>query len=965
VKGGALRAPRSRLGLALVVGAVLLAGLGALGPAHRLAGTYAWPPAALPGSAKPTRLWYSPLLLTRGTPAELHATIPCNGLAPPLRAQESQSLVLATMRHPSTGQGLAIVRKGERLSFRFGGSTFGTALLSSNAACSAIALDVRGDQWTLRVSSAHTETGNFGGQRPGVTGLFSGLDLRGGAQPRIVVTTDPYGAHPAWWQWPAWAAAIALAFGALVVGFGAPRARRPAPAQVRGSIKRFIRRLRPVDGLVVLLVGAWWLIGPVLYDDGWVKARQTNGIIGDGFSNYYSTYGVNLPLDFWTEWLQHWVVANSNTLIVLRLPTVLLLAATWIVCRTLLTRLLEGTRARTAAEWALALAFVVNTFSWGMTLRPEPFIALLLVSVFAIALRFTEQPSGWSLAAAGMFVALALAAHPAGLITVAPLLAIGPQVVRWVRGQNWTASVVVGGAVLAIFLTVLTVGSDLHQRLSEARLARTAGDATASWRGELSRYEIAGGVEGTTLRHLSVALMLAALIGYLARSRRSSKLDLAPTSLAFTLVLLIATPSKWAWHFGALAGLAALVVAVEIARLRADRETLNWPIRPLLAFGVAILVVSWSLGFTDDWSSGFGLRTLNWTFSFERRVTLVRLGLVGFALVFAGFVLLAWVRHGRAGAWKSPWSMVPWLVPLVVLPLVVLNIAMLAADAVKTPAWTLAAQNVDSLQGNEGCGLADDTRVAAPWSFQPLRPLGRNGASTEPHWLSAADPPSRPVFSLLGQDNATHLTLPWYRVPGNRRVGFYVLGTNDADDHVLARWGSGPQTVSSSAWSGIDLTHFDAFQTETIQWEFVPLGLLPAHTSGQDAVQLSLETQARPPHALAATGAVSYESTKLSTLLRLQGARPLIWPNLLLYMPCARQPRLDKGVVDVPTLLVTHSGFFPLESPTAPFHGLVDLYGFRDLGVADSRVAPQGVTVLWIEQRIPGGVVVRAQTIDS
>jgi hypothetical protein len=966
VNGGALRAPRSRLGLALAlaVGAVLFAAVAARGPAHPLTAMYAWPPAALPGSATPARLWYSPLLLTRGTAAELHATIPCSGLAPPLHVGESEALVLATMRHPRTGAGLAIARKGGQLSFRFGGSTFATASLSSNSACTPIALDVRGDQWTLRRSSTQAETGNFEGQRPGVTGLFSGLDLRAGAQPKIVVTTDPYGAHASWWQWPLWAAAIALAFAALVAAFGAPLARGPTLARLRSSPQRFSRGLRPVDGLVVLLVGTWWLIGPVLYDDGWVKARQTNGIIGDGFSNYYTTYGVNLPLDVWTEWLQHWVVANSNTLIVMRLPTVLLLAATWIVCRSILTRVLEGTRARAGAEWALGLAFVLNTFSWGMTLRPEPFVALLLVSVLAIALRFVERPSGWGLAAAGMLVALALAAHPAGLIAIAPLLAIGPHIVRWVRDQGWTASAVVVVPVLAIFLTVVTLGSDLHERLSEGRLARTAGDATASWRGELTRYEFSG-TEATTLRHLSIALMLAALIGYVARSRRSSKLDVPALSLALTLILLIATPSKWAWHFGALAGLAALVVAAEIARLRSDGEQLNWPVRPLLAFGLAVLVVSWSLGFTDDWSSGFGLRTLNWTFGFEQRVTLVRLGLVVFALVLAGVIAIAFLRDGLAGALRSPWSMVPWLVPLVVLPLVVFNVVMLAVDAVKTPAWTLAAQNVDSLQGNEGCGLADDTRVAAPWSLQPLRPLGRDTANTEPHWLSAANPPSHPVFSLLGPSNATRLTLPWYQAPGNGRVGFYVLGTNDVDDHVLARWASGPQSVLAGAWSDIDLTHIDAFQSETIQWTFIPEGLLPAHTSGQSAVQLGLDSQALPPHALASTGAVSYESTSLSTLFRLQGARPLIWPNLLLYMPCARQPRLDKGVVEVPTVLVAHSGFFPLEFLTSPFHGLVDLYGFRDLSVADSRVDPQGVTVLWVEKQIPGAALVRAQTIDS
>jgi cell wall arabinan synthesis protein/arabinosyltransferase-like concanavalin domain-containing protein len=966
VNGAALRPLRSRLGLALalVVGAVLFAGVGAGGPAHSLTATYAWPPATLPGSVTPARLWYSPLLLTRGTAEELHATIPCSGLAPPLRANESETLVLATMRHPRTSHGLAIVRNGELLSFRFGESAFGTAPLSSNAACGAIALDVRGDQWTLRLSSTHTETGNFEGQRPEVTGLFSGLDLRAGAQPRIVVTTDPYGAHASWWQWPMWAAAIALAFAALVIGFGAPHSRQPAPAQVRGSIGPLIRRLRPVDGLVVLLVGTWWLIGPVLYDDGWVKARQTNGIIGDGFSNYYTTYGKNLPLDFWTEWLQHWVVANSNTLIVQRLPTVLLLAGTWIVCRTALTRLLGGTRGRAPAEWALGLAFVLNTVSWGMTLRPEPFVALLLISVFAIALRFTEQPSGWQLAAAGMLVALALAAHPAGLITLAPLFAIGPHIVRWARDRGWTAPVLVGGAVLAIFLTVVTAGSDLHQRLSEARLVRLAGDATASWRGELTRYEF-GGAEGTTLRHLSIALMLAALIGYVARNRRSSTLDLPATTLAFTLILLIATPSKWAWHFGALAGLAALVVAAEIARLRADSELLNWPVRPLLAFGVAILMVSWSMGFTDDWSSGFGLRTLSWTFGFERKVTLVRLGLVGLAFLFAGFVLFALVRHGRAGAWRSPWALVPWLVPLVVLPLVVFNIAMFAADAVKTPAWTLASQNVDSLRGRGGCGLADDTRVAAPWSLRPLKPVGGDTTTALPGWLAASDPPGRPAFAVLGRGGKTGLTLPWFQAPGNRRVGFYVLGTNDGTDSVRSRWGHVAAPIRMGDWGGIDVSHFDAFQTETVQWVFVPQGLLPRRGPGLDAVQLALDSRGQPPHAIASTGAVSYESTTLSTLFRLRGARPLIWPNLLLYMPCARQPRLDKGVVEVPTVLVAHSGFFALEFLTSPFHGLVDLYGFRDLSVADSKVVPQGITVLWVERRIPGAAIVRAQAIDS
>ena len=135
--GAPLRPRRSRrpgLALSIVVGAVVFAAIGAIGPAHKLTAAYAWPPTSLPGSATPARLWYSPLLLTRGSAADLSATIPCHGLARPLRAQETETLVLATMRHPNTGAGLAIVRKGERLSFRLGDRTFATAPLSSDGA---------------------------------------------------------------------------------------------------------------------------------------------------------------------------------------------------------------------------------------------------------------------------------------------------------------------------------------------------------------------------------------------------------------------------------------------------------------------------------------------------------------------------------------------------------------------------------------------------------------------------------------------------------------------------------------------------------------------------------------------------------------------------------------------------------------------------------------------------------------
>ena len=82
-------------------------------------------------------------------------------------------------------------------------------------------------------------------------------------------------------------------------------------------------------------------------------------------------------------------------------------------------------------------------------------------------------------------------------------------------------------------------------------------------------------------------------------------------------------------------------------------------------------------------------------------------------------------------------------------------------------------------------------------------------------------------------------------------------------------------------------------------------------------------------------------------------------------MPCARLPRLAGGVAQVPTLVVAHSDLIAIERSTGPFHGLSDLYRFRDLGVADSKVDPNGMTVLWVDRRIPGAALAPAVAADS
>jgi cell wall arabinan synthesis protein/arabinosyltransferase-like concanavalin domain-containing protein len=963
VKDRARRRPRSRgsTALALSLAAAMLALVGALGPATKERGTYSWPPRELP-RAQPTTQWYAPLLLTRVEPAELDATLPCRARSLP-RASRPLTM-LATTRSAAAG-GLRITRSADRATFSMGDEIFASVSLRAGDAsgtCS-VRVHVEGDRWSIATPSGATRRGDLEGQRPVVSGLFSGIDLRRGADPSISVTTQPFGTRPTIAQKVAWILATIFAVSALVlVAYRLPR--RPGRRDLADATLAAARSLRPVDGFVAALLITWWIVGPVLFDDGWVKARQTNYAASNGFSNYYTTFGANLPLDFWLEWLQHWVIGSFDALVVLRLPTLALLAGAWIACRWVLGRLVAGTGQRSAgAEWALGIAFTLNAFAWGVTLRPEPAVALLLTGVFACAVRFIERPAAAPLAIASVLVALALSAHPAGLVSLAPLIVISPRILEWARTKTWVLPATIGLSALALLIVLGTVGSDLSQRTEEARLSRTVGDAIAGWREELSRYEFRG-AEATTLRRESVALMLVALFAYLLRGDRRSRLplDLPAASLGVALLLLIPTPSKWAWHFGALAGLAALAVAAEVVRLRASSVSRS-PVRPLLATLAVVLVIGWSWSPRQNWATGFDLRTYEWTFSIEERIPLVRLMAASPLLLLGSVAIIVLAVRGRAAVKQLPWRFVPWLVPVAVVPLVAFNLGVLVTDSVKTQGWSLPRQNVSFLVGKGDCGLADDLRVAGPDSMRALRTAKpeRRLPGNAP-WASAPPVAGLATFSLL-RSGDTQMETPWYRLPADeRRVGFFVTSAIGAGDAVAVRWGSKSEAaVFAGEWQPVAVVPAAAAGADTVSWTFVSEGQLPGRTPKADVVQLLLRSDSAPPRALTTTGAVAYRSTPLRTLLDSPRTRSLVWPNVVLYMPCATLPKLQRGVVQVPTVVIAHNELWPIEFDSSPFKRTLDVYRLRDLSVGDSRLPPDGMQVLWIDKRIPGAALAAAE----
>ena len=106
------------------------------------------------------------------------------------------------------------------------------------------------------------------------------------------------------------------------------------------------------------------------------------------------------------------------------------------------------------------------------------------------------------------------------------------------------------------------------------------------------------------------------------------------------------------------------------------------------------------------------------------------------------------------------------------------------------------------------------------------------------------------------------------------------------------------------------------------------------------------------------TSPVVYENVQLAHLLEEQGATALVHPNLLPYFPCAEQPRLAEGVVDVPRYMVWFDHPYqphPYE-PSSPFLGIRDLFSVQRLPLTDGSNPPPGVVVYEVERPASGTI---------
>ena len=948
---------RGRIGLVVALVALLAALVGAIGPATAVRAAYSWPPSAVPAQA-PARLWYGPLLLARHSPATLDVRIPCV-LPPALRNDGGPVTVLATARDPRAADALSVVADGDRLVVRVGDDALARvatpAVAGADRGC---AREIRLDGHRWSITGGASELRGTLDSMPTVTGFFSALDLRSTPRPSIEVTTAVTATRTTVRQTLAWIlAAIAVGAALLIVTPAGPLRRTRASVGV--AFRKGRARAHRVDAAVATVLVAWWVIAPVEWDDGWIVARERTLASSGGLSTYYNAFGVNLPLDYWVEWLHHWIAVHSTSVLALRFPALVLLAAIWVLCRWALASFDGlGTRSSEAALWSMAGAFLVGGLAWDMAIRPEPVSAFLATCVLACMLRFVAYGSAMPLAITAVLVPLALTAHHTGIVSLAPVLAAAPHLVRWGRARLLDCATIVV-ASLAWIVTLAFLGSDLGQRLDDARITSEFG-ITQPWSEELTRYTLLDEFPwATPLRRASAALVALVLLAFARRRSRDRRpLDLSIMALAVALVLLVATPSKIPWHLGALTGILALAVAAEVTRFRQEaRDSEGWSLRPFLVIGAALGVGAWVWAARLPWNP-VDLRTLTW----DSVATLAFLAVTLPALALGAAMVRSLRRGHRYGGSETPWRVATWMVALLAVPLVVVTTGAFAVDAVKTDGWTLARQNLESIAGRADCGLADDV-VASEWrTAAALAPVEPGAAARQqlPGWV-----PGPPIAGLTRfQLSRQSPRAPWFELPRRTALGLFVAGSAVPSEALQVEWGrirpSGVARVETEDIAGVEP------RVASAPWTFVAASELPSPPAEANAVRIRLRASDVPPASFAVSAPVSYRSGRLSTVLRQRETTSLIHPSLLLYFPCARQANIVAGVAEAPTLFVWFDHPFqphPFE-PTSPFLGVRDLYSVQRLPLTDGPNPPAGVVVYDIDDRVPGALRVDAVRVD-
>jgi arabinosyltransferase C len=675
---------------------------------------------------------------------DLNVSIPCRAAAGLVGAENaSRTVLLSTVPKQApkaVDRGLLIERVGGDLLVIVRNTPVVTAPLTQvlSPACQQLTFTAHADRVTGEFVGLVAGPDSEGQAKPGdpLRGERSGYDFR----PQIVgVFTDLSGPAPPGLQFSATIdsrystsptllkmLAMIVGIAMTVIALGALHVLDTADGMKH---RRFLPprwwSVKPLDGLVILVLVWWHFVGANTSDDGYILTMARVSEHAGYMANYYRWFGTpEAPFGWYYDLLALWAHVSTASVWV-RLPTlVMALACWWVISREVIPRLGHAVKTSRAAAWTSAGMFLAFWLPLNNGLRPEPIIALGILLTWCSVERGVATSRLLPVAIAIIIGALTLFSGPTGIAAVGALLvAIGPlKTIVAAHTSRFGYLALLAPILAAGTVTIFLIFRD--QTLTsevQASAFKSAVGPSLAWFDEHIRYErlFMASPDGSVARRFAVLALLLALAVSVAMSLRKGRIPgtasgpsrriIGITIISFLMMMF--TPTKWTHHFGVFAGLAgslgalaAVAVAAGAMKSRRNRTIFAATVLFMTAFSFASVNGWWYV-------SNFGVPWSNQFPQYKFGFTTI---LLGFAVLL--LLVAAWLHFsGRGSSTPSKprrWSRIAQApLTIAVWALVAFEVFSLTAAMIgQYPAWTVGRSNLEAVAGKT-CGLATDVMV--------------------------------------------------------------------------------------------------------------------------------------------------------------------------------------------------------------------------------------------------------------
>ncbi|WP_028935211.1 arabinosyltransferase domain-containing protein [Pseudonocardia spinosispora] len=764
---------------------------------------------------------------------------------------------------------------------------------------------------------------------PVVDALITGITALPGPDLTVTVRVDDrFATSPA----PVKIALLALlaVSASVTVGYLLTVRKRPDGHGRRRRLMRF--RPASTDAAVVGVLVVWLFLAPMTHDDGWMYAMAINQRYAGYFGNYYMYFNNSYVPFTWLLWIYSWWSRLGISPVLMRIPSLAFALVTWAAVRGTLGDLARGRRLLVPA-----LLFLAWWLPFGLGTRQEASVAACLtVTGYAMtAAHRRQQPAYLGLAVAA--ASLGLIDHPAGAIGVLPLLLGGPAAARLVRRTSRTAVEAVATTVCVLCCATVAGFAGFADgslkdfvRGGSSFGGTSAGSTAGPLVDEIDRYRLLlgdGSIGNYAIRTpvLLLLLVLPFFVMLCAHARRRQRppprvLWLTGWTCLLGLGVLVLTPSKWTWHFGAFAGIATVFLsawALALPRL----AVMLLGDRPSLARGAGALSLAATVGWV--WLSGRGR---NW-WADNVMPGVPRAGeplLAGTFSVIAAVAVAVVIAVGL-WTWRARRSLAPVLTSGVLIGcFLTAELAFLVTGfgvaVVRT--WDNWSPWADAVQDPLGhrCGEARVLWVADPdtavgvtvWSGEPAV----DGFARNRWWPDSPPEPGPATEQVWGSLPVTvgaphRLRTPWLRLPAGLSVRNQLMttvsGLTGAGNELTAEFAA-PSTGSVGGLRVVGDSRLDDHEDDT-SWRDASI------TSGSD---LPVGAVAFRLTATVTRGWLAFAMPTVRRLLPVADALPsdgrtlVDWQLAWLY-PCQGQPPIAHGIV-APVSYTVAFGFGPADS---------------------------------------------------